>query len=332
MKRRLGFISLLLTLSLVATGCLGLFSGNKEVAVSGTVTVDGAAPGEISVEVVVEGTSNKTKAGTDGKFTFQLVPGDYKLTAQGEGLEPATVSVNVQKNKPVSGIKIAVESIEEPDPDPDPDPEPFTLHMDFENPDHVALITKPWDSVQYEIKDDAFGDTALYFPKGSQDQVPPEGHGFKDMRFVLLDVPELDTFSLSLKQIGDGGGSGGNRSLSMVFGYEDIDNWWVVYYTYTGTTRVARMVDAKQINVCRPGDTDQWVQNDEEYQLAEIEVVREGNEMVVYARANGEPVSIDNCRFPIEDYTPGKIGLGGHSHSTAQSWFFKDIVLEEILD
>jgi len=207
--------------------------------------------------------------------------------------------------------------------------------LDLDNSDHVKLIEKPYPMLDFEIKPDPFGDTALFFPQGNALQAPPED--YQHMRFVTFDEPDVDTFRISVEQLGEGGERspqanpnvfGGNRSLAVIFGYEDLNNWWVVYYTYTNTTSVRRMKDGKQQYICQPFITEQWMPNNEAYQSVDVTLSRDGDEMVVYALANGESISLDGCRFPASDYTPGKVGLGGHSTSDVQSWYFKNIVLE----
>lgn len=208
----------------------------------------------------------------------------------------------------------------------------FNITFDWANPEHQALIIRPWPLLKYEITTDPFGNLTLHFPKGDADQAPP--NSYDQMRFVIFDTPDLESFRLSVDQLGIGSvtstAPGGNRSLSMIFGYQDNQNWWVAYYTYTNSTRVARIVDGKQEYICRPLVEGQWWPNNEKYQVAEIRLERDGDDMVLRAYANGEPTSIDGCRFPASIYKPGKIGLGGHSTSSAQSWFFQNVTIEEL--
>lgn len=328
MYRRTGFMILLLSIALVATGCLGsLFGSSKPVLVSGTVTIDGDVPGDTEVVIKVSGRPIQTEANAEGKFSLELAPGKYTLVAHANPLryELASQTINLEKGKSLTGLELDVQPLP-----------PGGLELTM--PEYADLIQKPWASVLFEVKADPFGETTLYFPPGSESQKPPTV--FKDMRFVVFDTPPVDTFRVSVEQLGEGGPtppknypdvSGGNRSLSIVFGYEDVNNWWVIYYTYTGTTRVGRMIDGDKLgDICRPGETRQWMPNNDEYQLAEVGLTRVGEDMVVTAYANGEAITLDGCSFPAADYTPGKIGIGGHAHSVIQSWYFRNIVIEEL--
>lgn len=211
--------------------------------------------------------------------------------------------------------------------------------IDLANPEHVALIESPFSNWPVSIEPDPFGDLALLFPQGNSSMAPP-ADVYQSMRYVTLDIPDVREFSLSVEQLGVGGEkppkanpnvSGGNRSLALVFGYEDPKNWWVVYYTYTNTTSIRRYVDGEQIYVCRPMDLEQWMPDNFNYQKAEVRLTQEGDQMVLRVYANGEPISIDGCTFPAADYRGGKVGFGGHSTSDLQSWYLKNIELE-VLD
>lgn len=319
MRHRFQLVALLTVIALIATGCLGL---SRKYKVSGIVTIDGDPPGDTVIEIAIEGRKEKVRANAQGAFKFELRSGTYTLVASGEGVKVARTTVTVQ-NRPVTGIRIDLERVSEK----------FYIAFDYANPAHVALIQKPWDTVKYQIKEDPFGTTALFFEKGSADQAPPGGI-YDQMRFVVFDTPDIETFALSVDQLGEGGvtqtAPGGNRSLSMIFGYQDPANWWVAYYTYTNATRVARIKNGQQEYICRPLEEGQWWPNNNEYQNAYIRLERDGDEMVLRAYANGQPVSIDECRFDAASYTPGKIGLGGHSTSDVQSWYFKNVIIEEI--
>lgn len=327
MRRRIGFVVFALVLAIGATGCTGLLFSNPNGTVQGIVTLNGAAPGDVAVEIVAVGTSFKTVADEDGKFEIKLPsPGQYTLQTRGVGLAATDLAVAVPKGKTVSGV--AIDTVYLP-------PTPVTLNLD--NPAHVSLIERPYPLLDISITEDPFGDTAVFFPKGSLSQQPPEG--YKSMRFLLLKYPEVDTFEFAVQQIGVGspsstaGANGGNRSLSMVFGFEDLDNWWVAYFTYTSTTRVVQMKNGKQITpyTCSTGEELIWQANNDEYQEARISLRREGDEMVLSGWANGKAVgwtTLGDCRFPASDYTPGKVGLGGHSDSAAQSWYFRNIYLD----
>ena len=323
MRRKLSFLSLLVMIALVSAGCFDFLSG--PVTVSGIVTVNGELPGDdYNITVSVKERSESTKVNADGTFSLQLKPGSYTLVASGEGLKIAEVAVSVKRNTPVSGLKIEMEVITD---------DKYYLVFDPLNEEHLALIKKPWDSIEWEIKADWFGDPNLYFPRGQASYAPPAGT-YDQMRFVYFDTPDLDTFRISIEQLGDGPvtstAPGGNRSLAFIFGYQDLNNWWVAYYTYTNATRVARIVDGKQEYVCRPLVEGQWWPNNDKYQLAEIAVVRDGDKYVLRSYANGEPTSIDLGEWSAEDYTPGKVGLGGHSTSDVQAWWFRNIIIEEL--
>lgn len=204
----------------------------------------------------------------------------------------------------------------------------FLLHLDFNNPEHIGLIEQPLDNWPVSVAEDPFGKPALFFPQGSAAMAPP-ADTYQHMRFALLNVRDVHDFVLSVDSIGVGGGStGGNRSLALVFGYEDIQNWWVAYFTYTDTTRVARIVDGQQEYVCRPGIEGAWTPYNGEYQNATLSLMTEGNNMVLRAWVNGIPAPIDLCTFPAREYRGGKVGFGGHSTSTAQSWFLNNVRLE----
>lgn len=318
MHRRLTLTALLLMFAMIVAGC------GKPVEITGTVKIAGEAPGANAIEILVDGQTETAVANAEGAFKLELKPGTYKLIARGDGVKVATVDLAVGK-EPVTGIEIDLEPIAK---------DRYYLALDLDNPDHAKLITKPWPLLNYEIKKDRFDQTALFFPKGASDQAPPDPSTYQPMRFVVLDTPDIETFALSVDQIGEGGvtstANGGNRSLSMVFGYQDPNNWWVAYYTYTNATRVARVIDGEQHYICRPLVEGQWWPNNDEYQTAYIRLERDGDDMVLRSYANGEPTSIDGCRFPAKEYTPGKIGLGGHSTSDVQSWYFRNVVIEEI--
>lgn len=322
MRRRLVFLSLLMIVALASAGCLNMF--NKPVKVSGTVTVAGDAPGDLDITVSVIGSAKTAKVAADGTFELELMPGKYQLLVAGEGVKQGSLDIVVQKNRPLTGLEIDLEPVEA---------DKFYLAFDVRNDDHLALLQKPWDSVEWEVKADWFGDLNWYFPRGKAEYAPPAGV-YNAMRFAYFDTPDLDTFRISLEQLGDGPvtatAPGGNRSLSFVFGYQDMKNWWVAYYTYTDATRVARIVDGTQVYVCRPQITGQWWPNNDKYQHAEIVLERDGDEYVLRSYANGEPTSIDGCRFPADEFTPGKIGLGGHSTSDVQAWWFRNVVIEEL--
>jgi len=317
--RRFVLTGSLLLLAIVVAACSGT------PGVSGRVTINGEAPGDVNVEIVALESSQATAANKNGAYALELDPGSYTIEAKIEGLPTQQMSVNMEEGDQVKA---------------DFDFEytaalPFV--SDFSDPLHHFALQRTWSTLRYDIRVDPFGDMAVLFPQGDDTQAPPSGYQL--MRFALLNTDPVDEFKLSVDQLGVGGErppqanpnvSGGNRSLSIVFGYEDVENWWVIYYTYTNTTSVRRMKDGQQQYVCRPMDLEQWMPSNDAYQTAEVQLVREGDNMVVRASANGEPISIDGCTFPAEDYTPGKIGLGGHSTSDLQSWFLKNIELEAL--
>lgn len=315
MNRRLLLTLTLLVVALLAVGC-------GQAGLRGTVTLNGQEPGAIEVEVAVLNTDHKQVVGKNGAFNFELPPGTYTVEAKAAGVPAQTASVRVEDG---SQVRLDLDLTYLPET-------PITL--DLTNPLHQALIEKPWPLLDYRIQADPFGNASVFFPNGDATQAPPEGYQL--MRFALLGYPEMDEFELSVEQVGIGAErndprtNGGNRSLAMVFGYEDVNNWWVAYLTYTDSTRVARMVNGEQQYICRPRVEDQWWPNNEEYQKAEIKLTRDGDEMVLSVLANGETTSIDGCRFPAADYTPGKLGFGGHSTSDVQSWFIKDITVKEL--
>lgn len=329
MRRPAVFGITVFIIAVIAAGCIGPLAQPRTGTVAGIVTIDGQPPGDIAVEVVVAGTETSTRAEPDGAFRLQLPAGEYELETHGAALAVINKTVEVRAGRHASGIVLNTVYVDEL-------PTPPIL-LDLDNDIHSQLIEQTYPSLDFSIQPDPFGETALFFPQGRDDQAPPEG--YQAMRFVLLGFSDIDEFELHVEQLGVGGENppqanpnvvGGNRSLSIVFGYEDINNWWVIYYTYTNSTSVRRMKDGKQEYICRPMDLDQWMPNNDEYQLAEVRLTREGDEMVVSAQANGEPISIDGCRFPASDYTPGKVGLGGHSTSAVQSWYFKNIFIDTL--
>ena len=174
----------------------------------------------------------------------------------------------------------------------------------------------------------------MYFRKlvSGDQQYPPGGN--TAIRFATLAYPEVDTFDMTVWQIGteitsgDPRLNGGNRSLAVIFGYQDNLNYWAVYLTYSETTSVRRLINGVTHYICNPSDLDQWLPSNDEYQSARVVLERDGDNMVLTVLANGNPVNIDGCTFSAEEYTPGKLGLGGHGTSTNMAWFFKDITLD----
>lgn len=207
------------------------------------------------------------------------------------------------------------------------------IEFDFSNPEHVALVEQPLEIWPVYIENDPFGEPALFFPTGSEAMRPPS-NVYPHMRFAVFNVPEVDDFEFTVNTMGVGGEhsnpaqNGGNRSLSIIFGYQDPSNYWVVYYAYTDSTRVAQMVDGQEVRVCWPRQADVFWPNNERYQEAVIRLTTEGDNKVLRAYLDGKPTPLDLCTFPAFMYEPGKVGVGGHSTSTVQSWFINGVKLE----
>jgi len=311
--------TVLLLALLVATGCLNF--GQEDVNVQGVVNVDGLAVDFETLQVEAQGTEHKAKVTSNG--TFQIVlpsPGTYTLrVANTSGIIGIPQRIALSKGKDVSGVELEV--ISRP-------PTPLTL--DLENPEHTALIEKTYEPLDTEITTDPFGDTAILFGPGSTDQRPADT--YDPLRFFILDYPHTEGFDLRLKSLGHADARDGNRTLTVIFGFQDMQNWWMFHLTNASTSRVAQIADGDQVDrVCYPKVEDLWIADSSKYQELRLTLEREGSEMVLNAWVDGDELTpLMDCRFPADQYTPGKIGLGGSSGSTHQSWYYKDITFDTL--
>lgn len=208
---------------------------------------------------------------------------------------------------------------------------PFSLDLSHE--ENLDLIERPWDYMLYFIEQDPFGNDTIFFPPGGLDQAPPEGAG-SIARYVTLDIPDIDNFTLSLKSLGysiedprDEYQNGGNRTVGLIFGYQDPANYWYVYLaSSTNGSQFYRIEDGRHKRIC---ESDwRWRASNVEYQEAKITLSTEGENKVLRVLVNDKPTGLDGCTFPAEDYRAGKIGFGGNATSSMRSWYFKDIVLD----
>lgn len=317
MRRHFSITGVLLVALFVA-GC-GLFGG-QPVTIQGYVTIDGAAPEGVEIEVIAVGTKYKSTVKPDGQFEMEVPSGaSYTLEAVGNGITRVSVAVRVPKGEPVTGITLEAKYLPET---------PLTLNLD--DPFHRSLILKPWESLNFAVQDDPFGQKAIYFPLGDDTQLPPQG--YDKIRFALLDLPEMDTFKFSLESLGGEDGSQGNRTLTFIFGFEDLDNWWMAHVTNATTSRVAQMKDGKQITpyTCHPGVADIWVADTKAYQKAEVQLSRDDGDMVLNVWVDGKLSALSDCRFPASDYTPGQIGFGGSSNNANQSWYIRNLHVDTL--
>jgi hypothetical protein len=200
-----------------------------------------------------------------------------------------------------------------------------TYSIDLTQPSSLRLIELPFEKWVLEVRKDPFGEQALFFPRGSEAiRGPASAYG---LRYFILNTPPIDNFELIVDVMG-GAGEGENRSLAVIFGYQDLSNWWQTYLTYTANTRISSIVDERQINVCAPGVAELWQKNLTEYHQIKFTVTTDGDYKVFRTYLDGRPIApIDNCRVPKSSYIPGKVGLGIQSASTVQAQYYKNIKL-----
>src|SRR5690554_197697 len=104
------------------------------------------------------------------------------------------------------------------------------LSLTFDDPADAERIINPYPAWKISMGVDKFGQSGVFFDKGSEDQRLP--NAYNEYRFVLLDYPDVDDFELSVSTLGVGGAApnrpdrnGGNRSVSLFFGFQDFDNY-----------------------------------------------------------------------------------------------------------
>lgn len=322
-RRRSTLLVVLMVMALLVSGC-GLLK--QTGTISGTVTLNGEAPGKVSVEVVVVGSRHTAKVSADGTFKLELPsPAKYILEVKGEGIIPVRTAVSLGKGANVTGVTLDTAYLP---------PLPVTLNLD--DPMHTVLIKKAYDHLEYDIKPDPNGKTGLFFPPGSASQNPPEG-AYPHMRFVTLEYPGIDDFEIRVKSIGEGGLdpnsehlNGGNRSVAIIFGYQDVANYWVAYLTSYSSTRLTRVVNGQGSSICSSGTTGIWKANNDVYQEASATLTTEGDKKVLRVYINGELWPLGECWFDASWYTPGKLGLGGHPSDANGSWYYSDIYINAL--
>lgn len=317
--RRLTSVVLVAVLAVLMAGCSGLFSSQGTATVRGVVTVEGSAPGSDVVEIRAVGTKYVAEADPEtGVYELKLpAPGEYTLQAGGGGISVMEVPVVVKRDQILTDVNFELTYA----------PLPATpVLLTFEDPEHRLLLEIPYENWNFEVVNDPFGDPALYFPLGSDEQRPPDT--YNNIRYALLKYEAVDDFEIEWDTLGDPNANHGNRSQAAIFGWQDMQNWYFVYLADTKSTRVARIANGNQTDVCKPGISDVWWDDKAKYQNVRVTVTTEGTNKVVRTYANGEEVEALRCNIPLSEYTPGKVGFGALSASEKQAMYFRNVLLD----
>lgn len=201
--------------------------------------------------------------------------------------------------------------------------------IDFSAPDAMDKIEIPYEEWKFHVKNDPTGESALFFPQGSDAQRMPNTYG--SMRYFLLDTPPVDSFELTWEAM-DGWPDGETRSQLIVFGWEDYRNWDFVYLTYTDTSRVTRLVNGRQVDVNNPGVTNIWPKGSPTYIPVKMRITTDGDHKLIELWIDGkEATPLHGTRIPLSEYKPGKVGIGALSYSAVQAMFVKNVELK-VLD
>lgn len=298
-------------LAVLVSGCQGLFQMGGGGTVSGTVTVEGNPPGNLEVHATALGTRFSTPVdGDTGAFQIEgLPPGNYNIGTTGPGIGVTSVPVTVRRGANVTGIEL--DTVWLP-------PLPYTLT--FENEDDARLV-EPMNGSPFERAQDEDGNW-VYSLSSTIITLPPGAAG--NYRYALLKYSDIDEFVLEMQV---GGASPHNPTF--VFGWQDPSNYHYVFLTASAAVRVGHVKNGTdtQTNQWRPGVTDLWSFEPNEYRTVRIETVRQGDNVHIRTYLDGEFIEVLERVLPSEDYTPGRVGFG--SYNGGQRIFFDDIYLEE---
>lgn len=204
-----------------------------------------------------------------------------------------------------------------------------TYKIDLDDPNVMDMFEIPYSEWNFYVKQDPEGDSALFYPLGSDAQRMPNTYG--SMRYALLNTPPVDSFELSW-EVMDGWPDGETRSQLIVFGWQDYRNWDFIYLTYTDTSRVTKLIDGDQHHINEPKVASFWPKGSPAYIPVKVRVTTDGDDKVINVWVDGKPVPhLDGTRIPLSQYTPGKVGIGSLSYSKVQAMFVKNIELK-VLD